>query len=177
MTGTNLSATNKVTDVFASADAAPLASGGSWGTTLGEITANAGSLNFAATPSGTGQSARAIQIRGDLEGGSNASPHIEGININMRTQWPVKYIREFPLLFEPQGSVQPWDKLLTDLEAILAAATDTNVTYGEETTAIPMEPWRYGEGPIKYNYKVQQSGTVNAQISEITGVSLVMVDV
>lgn len=175
--GTNIDSTDKITDIFVSADAAPLASDGSWGTTLGEITANAGTANFAGTPSGTGLSARAIQLRMDVVGGFNDSPYIEGINILMKTLWPVKYITEFPLLFEPLGTVQPWGKLLTDLEAIITATTDSNVTYGEEQTAVAMEPWRYGEGPIIYQYETEQGGTANPQIKKITGVSLVMVDV
>ena len=175
--GTNIDSTDKVDDVFGSFDAAPLDSSGSWGTTWGEGTSNGVTVNAPGTPSGTGTAARALQLRVDLIGGSNDSPYIEGVNIGMKTLWPVKYIYEFPLLFEPQGTVQPWDKLLADLEAIVAATTDASVTFGEETTAITMEPQRYGDGPIVYQYETEQIGTVNSNIKEIKGVTLVMVGV
>lgn len=177
VTGTGLSSSNKVTDIFVSADAAPLASDGSWGTTLGEITANAGTQNFSATPSGTGQSARSMQIRIDLEGASNASPYIEGLNVNMKTLWPVKYIRRFELWTKEAGSVRPLQVVLDEVEEIVSTTTDLNVTYGEETTAIVMEPWRYGEGPISYEYETEKGGTVNDHIKAINKVFLTLVDV
>ena len=177
VTGTNLSATNKVTDVFVSADAAPLASDGSWGTTLGEITANAGTVNFAGTPSGTGLSARAVQLRMDLEGGTNASPYIEGINVNMKTLWPVKYIRRFVIWAADVGSVRPLQVLLNEIEDIVSTTTDLNVTYGEETTAIVMEPWRYEGGPIRYEYEVGTAGSAQDRLKALKRIEMVLVDV
>lgn len=175
--GTNIDTTDKITDIFASADAAPLSSNDSWGTTLGEITANAGTANFAGTPSGTGLSARAVQLRIDLEGGANDSSYIEGINVYVKSLLPVKYIRRFPVWARAQGSIRPLQVVLNDLEAIVEATTDLNVTFGEETTAIVMEPYRLGNGPISYEYETESTGTVNDQIRDITKVFLTLVQV
>jgi len=78
---------------------------------------------------------------------------------------------------EPEGSIRPWDVILGEIETIISATTDTNVTYGEEGTAITMEPWRYGDGPISYEYEIEQTGTIGAQIKELKGITLTLVDV
>ena len=174
--GTGLTSSNKITDVFVSADAAPLASNGPWGTTLGEIPTNAGTLNFSATPSGTGQNSRAVQLRIDLEGASNASPYIETVNVYVKKNLPVKYIRVFPISLKQSGVVRPIQAVLDELETVVDAATDFNVTYGEETTAIVMEPYRFGDGPIRYGNRTRREGTVNEQ-GDIDLVELVLVNV
>ena len=177
-TGTNISSTNKVTDVFAVADAAPIATNGSKGTTLGEVTANAGTVNFPATPAGTGLNAREVQLFVGLEGTSDASPYIETTNVYVKTNLPTKYKREFliDVFASASGSVNPMQQVLDNLETLISAATDSSVIYGEETTAIVMEPWRYDDGPILYENKPQRTGTVNEQ-TEINTIILRMVDV
>lgn len=160
--GSGLSSTNKITDIFASADAAPLDMGGSWGTTLGEITATAGTQNFVGTPTGTGQSARAMQLRIDLEGASDASPYIEQLTVSVVKLVPTKYVRRYLVDIEKsaRGTVRPAQLVKEDLEAIVAAATDLNVTFGEED-AIVMEPWWGGaEGPLTYEDLPSAPGTV-----------------
>ena len=160
--GAGLSSSNKIDDVFASADAAPLDMGGSWGTTLGEITANAGTVNFAATPTGTGLSARAVQLRLDLIGTSDASPYLEQITVAVRKDVPVKYVRRYLVDIEKsaRGTVRPAQLVKEDLEAIVAATTYLNVTSGEED-AIVMEPWWGGaDGPLTYEDMPSAPGTV-----------------
>ncbi len=160
--GTGLTANNNLTAIFASADAAPLDMAGSWGTTLGAITATAGSVNFAATPAGTGQSARAVQLRVDLIGVSDASAYLEQLAVYVRKDLPIKYVRRFIVDIEKSanGTVRPPQLVKADLEAIVAATTDLSVTAGEED-AIVMEPWWGGaEGPLTYEDMPSAPGTV-----------------
>src|SRR3990167_3351588 len=174
-TGSGLSASNKITDVFVSADAAPLASDGSWPTTLGEITANAGSVNFPATPTGTGQSARAVQNRVDLEGASDASPFIEALNIYVEKRPTVKWVRAFTLAMNAAGSIRGDSSIpLEELKAALSSSTDLSATY--LGSAIIMKPYLVGDGPLRYTDDPSRLGTgSNTNRSKYTQVVLVEV--
>ena len=159
--GTNISSTNKITDVFVSADAAPLASDGSWGTTLGEATSSGATVNFAATPTGTGQSAKAVQGRVDLEGGSDASPYIETMNIYVDKQITVKLIHTFAIPLPDQGSVMARAVRLAHIKSIVTATTYSSVTYGEISATV-MKPYIQGGRALTYTDSLDRPGTVNA---------------
>lgn len=159
--GTNLSATNQIAAVYANADAAPLASNGSWGTTLGAITASANSVNFAATPSGTGLSARAVQTRYTVTGTSNASPYIEAWNTYVVAYIPPKYIHSFAIPLTPGGTAMSRAKKLADLKSIISGLTDCSVLYGEMDATI-MEPYWGGGRILTYTDELDKIGSVNA---------------
>ena len=158
--GTNISSTNKITDVFVSADAAPLASDGSWGTTLGEATSSGATVNFAATPTGTGQSAKAVQGRVDLEGGSDASPYIETVNIYVDKQITVKLIHTFAIPLPDRGSVMARAVQLAHIKSIVTATTYSNVTYGEISATV-MKPYLQGGRALTYTDDIDKPGSVN----------------
>lgn len=173
-TGTGFTSNNKITAVYAVADSSPIGADGSWGSSIGSITANAGSVNFTATPTGTGQNARALQVRIDLAGTSDASPYVEVINIGVKKNLPVKMIRTFVIDPHSQGTTRPMQVVLDEIETLITSATDMTVTYGQETTALTMEFWRYGE-PIAYEYKTYRNGTVQDH-ADIQRIILKMVD-
>ena len=176
--GTGLTANNKITDVFASADAAALDMDGSWGTTLGEITASAGSQNFSATPAGTGQSARSMQVKIDLEGASDASPYVEAVNIYVQKAPLAKFVRRFVIdvAATAKGTVYPVGQVIADLEALLTTVTDLSVTYGALESATAMMPVRDQGSALSYIDPPGRSGTVGEQ-SDVKLAVLTLVDV
>jgi hypothetical protein len=162
--GTAFDSSEKVTDVFAQQDASiEDTNGSSWGSTLGEVTSSGSSLSFAATPSNTGESGKAMQILVSLEGGSDASPYIEAVNVHVKKRLPRKYVRSFvvDIAGSANGTARPRQAVIDDLEAIVASVTDSSVTYGEED-AIIMEPWDGAEGALTYTDDPEEPGTVKA---------------
>lgn len=175
--GTGLTASNQINGVFGSADAAVLDLQSSW-TTLGAITANAGSQNFTATPAGTGQSARAMQCRVDLSGVSDASPYIEQLTIYVRKDVPVKYLRSYTvdLVASSNSSSRTRQAVLDELEAIVVATSYLSVTYGQED-AIVMTPWLDGDGPLAYVDEPSQKGTAQTGHMDVKTVILTLAEV
>ena len=188
--GAGITAANNITALYASADAAPLDGDGlaaGWGTTLGAITASAGTQPFAATPTATGQSARAMQVRvavGNVSGDDTLSPYLEAINITLRKDPPFKYIRTYEIDLDASSnqSTRPRQAVIDDLDALVAATTDLSVTYGSEP-ATPMEPWFGGgigsflTGPILYEDRPSRPGTVREGMGETRYVKLSLVEV
>ena len=176
--GTAFDSSEKVTDIFAQQDAGiEDTNGSSWGSTLGEVTSSGSSVSFAATPSNTGESGKAMQIFISLEGGSDASPYIEAVNVHVKKRLPRKYIRSFvvDITGSANGTARPRQAVIDDLESIVSAVTDASVTYGEEG-AIIMEPWDGGDGTLAYTDDPEEPGTVKAhQNVEFAVLSLVEV--
>ena len=161
--GTNFSSSNKIAAVYAIADAAPVASDGSLGTTLGSITASGGTVNFPATPAGTGLSAKAVQTVYTVTGTSNASPYIEAFNTYYGIVLTPKYIRGYICDMMGQGTVQSTAVFRTDIEAVLSAATDLEVKAGDRAATI-MSPYWDGNEVLTYSETPDKPGTVNSHI-------------
>ena len=121
-------------------------------------------MNFAGTPTGTGESALAMQIRIDLVGTSGASPYIEAVVISVKKHLLKKYVREYILDVRPRGTQFPTQRILDDIEAIISGTTDLSVLVPGEDTAVIMEPVLTGDGPISYTDDPTKKGTVNAHI-------------
>ncbi len=161
-TGTNFSSSNKISEIYASADAIPLGGEDSgWGSTLGSIIASGGTVNFTATPSGTGQSARALQVKFLVTGTSNASPYIEMFNIYVKKQPADKRIYTFPIDLGARGTTGNRSVLLANLDAVLAATTDLSATWGGRAATV-MECYKLGGQAVQYVDETGKAGTVNS---------------
>lgn len=168
--GTNFSSDNKIAAVYAIADSAPVASNGSLGSTLGAITASGGTVNFPATPTGTGLSAKAVQTVYSVTGTSNASPYIEAFNTYLAAFITPKMIRRFVVDLQGNGSVQSSAKLRTDFESIPSAMTDLQVVSGDRPATI-MELYVQGGNALTYtDDPTKDTGTVNAHLNVKFGI-------
>jgi len=174
----SLTANNKISAVYVSADAIVQdLTNGTWGTTLGAITADGGSVNFPvlvtapATVAGTGQNARMMQIRIDLAGTSNNGPYITVTNIYVKKYLPLK--RHFTFIIDLPESAGPGtggtiDTVLANIEAISVPSQDLVVTFGSEIVAVKMEPYRFNgfgftppaEGDIGINEEATSGGAL-----------------
>jgi hypothetical protein len=158
--GTNINSTDKVGAVYAVQDVVPIdADSGSWGTTLGGIVANAGEVTFAVAAgatAGSGQSARAQQVRFDLASGGDESPYIEAIHIHGVKHLDEKQTFRCVLDLTGGGSAQGMATKLRQLNAILAASTDLDVQMSNRAATL-MEL----TGPkLEYTDNPMQHGTV-----------------
>lgn len=141
-TGSGFSANNKVSAVYASPDAAILDMTGSWGTSLGSVTASGDSVNFAATPTGTGQSAKAMQLRVTVTT-TGQGPYITGISVYVRKNVAAKYIYRFPVRIRGLGTVRTPSAVIADLQTITSQGTDLSCEWNEYTgtNAKILEPY------------------------------------
>lgn len=160
--GTAFTANNNVAAVYAVANSTPIAGDGSWGSTLGAITTSGGSVNYAATPAGTGQAARLHQTRIDLVATGNLSPFITGMNMAVEKRPPLKMVYRFRVRTTSQGTVESPEDKWDDLKAIADATSDLSVIWGGRPATV-MAPYFVEGVALRAVDAPKRAGTINDQ--------------